>query len=105
MCRIPFPGSVRQGAGRPAAGPAVREVSHLTPRYQTEIVVAADRYVCLQLPEGLPVGRALVTVTYPEAVDTGPSEATTFLGHEPGDDRGDVEWWEEFDAEPPSAGR
>ena len=61
-------------------------------RYQTEIFVASDRYVCLQLPDYLPEGRAIVTVT----VAAGESPALA----EPDDDRpDDVEWWEEFDDE------
>lgn len=81
----------------------------MSPSYRTEIVVAADRYVCLQLPEGLPEGRATVTVTYPEVEDVGLSptalsSSTTFLGAEPGEDRDDVEWWDEFEGGPASAG-
>ncbi len=62
-------------------------------RYQTEIFVAADRYVCLQLPTYLPEGRAIVTVTVATDDLEGPeSEAE--------DDRHDIEWWDEFDDEP-----
>jgi len=61
-------------------------------RYQTEIFVAADRYVCLQLPAYLPEGKAIVTVT----VASDASE-----GREPDaeDDRHDIEWWDEFEDE------
>ncbi|WP_435005238.1 hypothetical protein P12x_003133 [Tundrisphaera lichenicola] len=63
-------------------------------RYRTEIFVAADRYVCLQLPGYLPEGRAIVTVHVEE--NRG-SELDPRSGDEP--DRSDVEWWEEFDEE------
>jgi predicted HD phosphohydrolase len=62
-------------------------------RYQTEIHVAADRYVCLQLPSYFPEGRAVVTVTI---------EAETVLAAGPANedtDRQDIEWWDEFDDE------
>ena len=62
--------------------------------YKTEIHVTADRYVCLQLPDYLPEGRAMVTVTI-SARD--PLQPETPLDGEP-DDR-DFEWWEEFDEE------
>lgn len=63
-------------------------------RYQTEIHVSADRYVCLQLPSYFPEGRATVTVT----VEAGHAEPA---GSHPGEDtdRQDIEWWEEFDEE------
>jgi hypothetical protein len=60
-------------------------------RYQTEIHVSTDRYVCLQLPSFFPEGRATVTVTVePEPL----SAAETPSGD---DDRQDIEWWDEFD--------
>lgn len=60
-------------------------------RYQTEIFVTDDRYVCLQLPSYLPEGRAVVTVTF-----EGPAE-------DPFEDEpeGDREWWEEADDDRP----
>lgn len=63
-------------------------------RYRTEIFVAPDRYVCLQLPAYLPEGRAVVTVTVegPDPADAGPARRID-------PDRNDVEWWEEFDEE------
>ena len=63
-------------------------------RYQTEIHVSTDRYVCLQLPSFFPEGRATVTVTV-ETEDTSAAENPA------GDDadRQDIEWWEEFDDE------
>ena len=63
-------------------------------RYQTEIHVSADRYVCLQLPSYFPEGRATVTITI-EAEDAEP------VGLASGEDtdRQDIEWWEEFDEE------
>ncbi len=63
-------------------------------RYRTEIHVAADRYVCLQLPSYMPEGRAMVVVTVegpdaPEAVPAGDDDP----------DRVDVEWWDDLDEE------
>ena len=63
-------------------------------RYQTEIHVSDDRYVCLQLPSYFPEGRAVVTVTIEaeggSASDPGAGDDT---------DRQDIEWWDEFDDE------
>ena len=67
-------------------------------RYQTEIHVASDRYVCLQLPSYFPEGRAMVVVT---VVDEGVKGDRPSSGDEP--DRQDIEWWDEFDDE--EAGR
>ncbi len=64
-------------------------------RYQTEIVVAADRYVCLQLPGGFPEGRARVVVVFPGPESDQPG--ATNVGVEVEDD---VEWWEEFEGDP-----
>jgi hypothetical protein len=63
-------------------------------RYQTEIHVSADRYVCLQLPSYFPEGRATVTITVeaPEAESAGLPAGEDV-------DRQDIEWWEEFDEE------
>jgi len=63
-------------------------------RYQTEIHVSLDRYVCLQLPSFFPEGRAVVVVT----VET---EDPAIDGSAPVDepDRQDIEWWDEFDDE------
>jgi predicted HD phosphohydrolase len=63
-------------------------------RYQTEIHVSADRYVCLQLPTYFPEGRAMVTVTIE-------AEGQTSSLSSPVDevDREDIEWWDEFDEE------
>jgi hypothetical protein len=60
-------------------------------RYRTEIVVPADRYVCLQLPAHLPEGRATVVVSFPDLHQAD--------GLSPPDepDREDIEWWEEFE--------
>ena len=63
-------------------------------RYQTEIHVSTDRYVCLQLPTFFPEGRATVTVTV-EADE--PSSLEASAGEEA--DRQDIEWWDEFDEE------
>jgi hypothetical protein len=61
-------------------------------RYQTEIRIPPDRYVCLQLPAHLPEGRAIVTVLFQEPEATEPSDLTAA---DP--DRQDIEWWEEFE--------
>jgi hypothetical protein len=63
-------------------------------RYQTEIHVSSDRYVCLQLPSYFPEGKATVVVTVV-------AEDGTASGHNSGDDtdRQDIEWWDEFDDE------
>ncbi len=53
------------------------------PRYQTEIVVPPDRYVCLQMPADFPEGAATVLVLVGEA--------------DP--DRQEIEWWDEFEGE------
>ncbi len=63
-------------------------------RYQTEIHVAADRYVCLQLPDYVPEGRAIVTVT----VEVDGAGAAS-RGDVAEDDRHDIEWSDEFDDE------
>ena len=65
-------------------------------RYQTEIVVASDRFVCLQLPDDYPEGRAVLVVYFPLSDDPARSESVA----ENEFDREDIEWWEEFDAEP-----
>jgi hypothetical protein len=63
-------------------------------RYQTEIHVASDRYVCLQLPSFFPEGRAVVIVTVE-------SEGALATDRPAADDpdRQDIEWWDEFDDE------
>jgi hypothetical protein len=63
-------------------------------RYQTEIHVSTDRYVCLQLPSFFPEGRATVTVT---VESEGPSAVEGPAGDD--SDRQDIEWWDEFDEE------
>ena len=59
-------------------------------RYQTEVLIPADRFVGLQLPMHLPEGRAIVTISVVEADPP--------LRAEPDDDpdRLDIEWWDEF---------
>jgi hypothetical protein len=66
-------------------------------RYQTEVIIPADRSLALQLPANLPPGRAVVTVEVvePEAADAG--------GQENELDRQDIEWWEEFEGAPEAA--
>jgi hypothetical protein len=61
-------------------------------QYRTEVLVAADRYICLQLPDHLPLGRATVTVLV-----HGPGEPEDATLPDPDPDRQDIEWWEEFD--------
>jgi hypothetical protein len=65
-------------------------------RYRTEIVVSPDRYVCLQLPEDFPEGPARVVVYYPGPDPAGPPEPV-----EDAEADDDIEWWEEFDGDPP----
>ena len=72
-------------------------------RYRTEIVVPADRYVCLRLPDDLPEGHAIVTVDYTASSPAHSlAPASPHPGIEPVDgdaDREDIEWWEEFDGD------
>ena len=71
-------------------------------QYRTEIEIAADRYVCLQLPDFIPPGRAIVTVRATTADD--PDGTDSAIETDP-DDRGrDVEWWDEFDGDDPRQG-
>jgi hypothetical protein len=63
-------------------------------RYQTEIHVASDRYVCLQLPSYFPQGRAVVIVTV--ETEGAPSNDRPSVDDS---DRQDIEWWDEFDDE------
>jgi hypothetical protein len=62
-------------------------------QYRTEVVIAADRYVCLQLPANLPTGRAIVTVMVLPAEEAQEPEPAPDV--EP--DHQDIEWWEEFE--------
>ena len=62
-------------------------------RYRTEIMIAPDRYVCLQLPPGLPEGLATVIVVSHSSAAGVPTAAL----EENDVDRDDIEWWEEFD--------
>ena len=61
-------------------------------RYQTEVVVPPDRYVCLQLPPTIHEGRATVIVLVEEAE---PAEVVANI--DPELDHQDIEWWEEFE--------
>jgi hypothetical protein len=63
-------------------------------RYQTEIHVSADRYVCLQLPSYFPEGKAVVTVTFEAEDPTAPGTPAA-----DDSDRQDIEWWDEFEDE------
>lgn len=61
-------------------------------RYRTEIVIAADRIVTLQLPGDLPAGRAILSIVAEGDPDADVSEF-------PGVSDDDFEWWDEFGAE------
>lgn len=61
-------------------------------RYQTEVVVAPDRYLCIQLPPTILEGRAIVTVLVEE-----PQPVEVAAGIESEFDDEDIEWWEEFE--------
>ena len=61
-------------------------------QYRTEIHIAPDRYVCLQLPDFIPAGRAMVTVS----VMVGEDETGLNPFHDETDGP-DIEWWDEFD--------
>ncbi len=63
-------------------------------QYRTEIEITADRYVCLQLPDFIPPGRAVVTVRV-TAIDER-DDADVRVEREPDDLRHDIEWWDEF---------
>ena len=65
-------------------------------RYRTEVLVPADRYVFLQLPEGFPEGRALVTLYLLGGDGQIPSRDDPSRD-DPDRDIDDVEWWEEFE--------
>ncbi len=67
------------------------------PRYQTEIVIPPDRYVCLQMPATFPEGTAIVTVLADE-----PDGSAAVPPREVDPDRQDIEWWDEFEDEPAS---
>ena len=67
--------------------------------YRTEIEIAPDRYVCLQLPDFIPAGRAVVTVRVTVADD--PVEDEGAIEFAADDSPRDVEWWEEFDGDDP----
>jgi hypothetical protein len=60
-------------------------------RYSTEIVIPADRFVALQLPDDLPEGPAVLSISVqePEDGDGRNDDADP--------DRQDIEWWEEFE--------
>lgn len=61
-------------------------------RYRTEIHIPSDRYVCLQLPDRLPEGKAIVTVVFEQSPADSEPQA------DPSDsDRDDIEWWDEFE--------
>ncbi len=66
-------------------------------QYRTEIHIAPDRYVCLQLPDFIPAGRAIVTVSI-TVQDDDPHQGSAI---EAESDRRDIEWWDEFDGADP----
>ena len=66
-------------------------------QYRTEIYIAPDRYVCLQLPDFIPEGRATVTVSV--TVDVDPTSVESRVDQD--SDAHDIEWWDEFDGEDP----
>lgn len=63
-------------------------------QYRTEIYVATDRYVCLQLPDYVPQGRAVVTVSFDDDARDEPGSHV-----DADDDRQDIEWWDDLDDE------
>ena len=70
--------------------------------YRTEIHIAPDRYVCLQLPDFIPAGRATVTVSVAVgADDAGTDPATETETEVEADRHADIEWWDEFDGADP----
>lgn len=70
-------------------------------QYRTEIHIADDRYVCLQLPDFIPAGRAVVTVSVTEPADDLEMLAQTDSESETTEDHPDIEWWDEFDGPDP----
>lgn len=60
-------------------------------RYQTEVVVPADRRMVLRLPDALSAGRAVVTIELVEPEKDEPEERSLAEL-----DRQDIEWWDEF---------
>ena len=66
--------------------------------YRTEILINSDRYVCLQLPDSVPEGEATVTV---ECHGRDLDQPAELLDHGLDPDREDIEWWDEFNDEPP----
>lgn len=60
--------------------------------YRTEVIIPADRSLCLQLPDSFPAGRATVTVLVQE-----PDSELLSPDSDLDDDRLDIEWWEEFE--------
>src|SRR5260221_13611525 len=75
------------------AAPSSRPSKALLMRYRTEIFVPNDRYVCLQLPDYLPEGKAVVIIQFedPDKPDPAPGAVDDSGRHD------DIEWWEEVD--------
>ena len=61
-------------------------------RYRTEILIPSDRYVCLQLPDRLPEGKAIVTVVFEQQPGNSDPESDNRDS-----DQDDIEWWDEFE--------
>ncbi len=68
-------------------------------RYRTEIVIPADRFVCLQLPDDMPEGLAIVLVRVEGPGDDGDGDGDgdSDPPAEGDPDREDIEWWDDFD--------
>jgi hypothetical protein len=62
-------------------------------RYRTEIVIAEDRFVVLQLPPDVPTGRAQVLVQVEEPDPADREDAPASFDE-------DIEWWDEFGEAP-----
>lgn|GEM_PF-1529256 len=75
------------------------------PQYRTEVVIATDRYLCLQLPDHLPAGRARVTIQVLPAEELeGPLAPESDSAPEVETDHQDIEWWDEFEEDHESVG-
>jgi hypothetical protein len=67
-------------------------------RYQTEIVIPADRTIVLQLPDDMPEGNATLVVSIGETEDHDRSpERDDDLSDLLDVQDEDIEWWEEFE--------
>lgn len=68
--------------------------------YRTEVHVADDGYICLQLPDFVPRGRAMVTVSF-QAIPRDDDDRDDLRSGDPRDadpdDHQDIEWWDDLD--------